>query len=78
MLGFEWFMYLDPPQAAVQKGPQGQFIINQMADFCSAQVTLEDSPSYQVPDSNDQLSFCEFLCYFNYCKKKMVQSISMA
>ena len=28
VLGLEWLLFLDPPQAMVQKGTQGMFVIS--------------------------------------------------
>ena len=71
-LNFEWFMYLDPPQQQYQKQEQGQFVIQQLRDFCKAAVEIVGFNQRERPSNRfnqDQRSFSAFLCYFHICIK---------
>ena len=38
-LGLEWFMYLSPSQAPIQRDDQGQFVISKFRAFCGSTLT---------------------------------------
>lgn len=72
-LGLEWFMYLSPSQAPIQRDDQGQYIISKFRTFCSSTLTCKGTPS----DSQQPYkTFCAFLCYFHICTVTKQTSIS--
>ena len=68
-------MYLDPAQATVQKGSQGQYIISKFNDFCATDLKLTERDAQKMKEivsfdestksPKDTLTFCEFICFFN-------------